>query len=331
MHPSAVAVASLPPARGPLSQWLLDRLRSKARRDDAPAIESTGLSADLQLALYLAYELHYSALPGVRDELEWDPEIIAFRRQLERAFEASLLGLVGSETCPDPIRRAIPAMIDNDDGPSVSRHMEANGTLDQMREILIHRSLYQLKEADPHTFAIPRLDGRVKQMLVAIQAGEYGADAPDRLMHSVLFAQAMRGLGLDARRHAYLGVVPASSLALSNMISMFGLNRRWRGALVGHLAVFEMTSVTPMGRYARGLERMGASPEVRRFYDVHVLADAEHEAMALDMAEALAEDEPWLQADIIFGARCTLAIERLFAEDLFGRWKRVNARARVAA
>jgi hypothetical protein len=41
---------------------------------------------------------------------------------------------------------------------------------------------------------------------------------------------------------------------------MFGL-RRWRTALVGHLAVFEMTSVEPMERYRRAL----ACSEGRRF------------------------------------------------------------------
>ena len=95
-----------------------------------------------------------------------------------------------------------------------------------------------------------------------------------------LFARTMRELALDDRPHAYLHALPGSALAISNVISMFGLNRRWRGALVGHLAVVEMTSVVPMGRYSRALERMGASVHARRFFDVHVLADAEHELLA---------------------------------------------------
>jgi hypothetical protein len=121
-------------------------------------------------------------------------------------------------------------------------------------------------------------------------------------------------------------------LMVSNLISLFGLNRRWRGALVGHLAVFEMTSVEPMGRYARALERLGAPEEARRFYDVHVLADAEHEMMALEMAGAFAAAEPELAGDVLFGASAALAIEARFADDLFGRWTSVPAfpRANVA-
>jgi hypothetical protein len=218
------------------------------------------------------------------------------------------------------VRAEILAMIECDDGPSLSRYMERHGTIDEMRQFVIHRSPYQLKEADPHTFAIPRLRGRAKQLLVRIQTGEYGAEEDDHVMHSELFAQTMRALGLDDRRHAYLDVLPASALMVSNVISLFGLNRRWRGALVGHLAMFEATSVEPMGRYARALERMGASPEARRFYEVHVLADAAHERMGLDMAEALASDEPALEDSILFGARSAVAAERMFAGDLLAQW-----------
>jgi hypothetical protein len=184
----------------------------------------------------------------------------------------------------------------------------------------VHRSAYQLKEGDGHSHGIPRLGGRVKQILVEIQSGEYGADEPGRRMHAELFAETMEELGLIARPHAYLHRLPASALMVSNVISLFGLHRRWRGALVGHLAYFEMTSVAPMGRYAHALARLGASKRAQKFYDVHVMADAEHECMVLDMAEALLDDEPALRDDVLFGARCARAIEARFARDLFARW-----------
>jgi hypothetical protein len=101
---------------------------------------------------------------------------------------------------------------------------------------------------------------------------------------------------------------------------MFGLHRRWRGALVGHLAVFEMTSVVPMGRYARALDRLGAPAAARRFYDVHMLADAEHEVEALDLAELVVHDEPHLRGDVLFGAACAIEADRRFANELFRLW-----------
>lgn len=313
-----------PTGRGPLTRWLLDYASHGAVVADPPSPEAAdGFGADLQLALYLCDELHYSDVPGFELVDEWDPAIIGFRRTLEDAFVTALSATIEGPLVGD-VRTLIPAIIDADTSPSVSSFMETRGTLTQMRQFLVHRSAYQLKEADPHTFGIPRLDGRPKQLLAMIQAGEYGADEPGRMMHAELFAQTMRSLGLDDRRHAYLDALPASALMVSNLISLFGLNRRWRGALVGHLAVFEMTSVTPMGRYSRGLDRMGAPLDARRFYDVHVLADAEHERQALEMAGELAELHPELVPDIVFGARCVLAIERMFAEDLLRDWSSVG-------
>lgn len=43
----------------------------------------------------------------------------------------------------------------------------------------MHRSAYQLKEADPHSFALPRVPaGRAKAAFVEIQADEYGGGVP---------------------------------------------------------------------------------------------------------------------------------------------------------
>ena len=56
--------------------------------------------------------------------------------------------------------------------------MAKQGTLEQFREFVTLRSVYHLKEADPHTFAIPRLYGRTKAAMVEIQADEYGGGRP---------------------------------------------------------------------------------------------------------------------------------------------------------
>lgn len=288
-----------------------------------------GLDDDAQLALYLCYEPHFSDLPGVTGDVEWETDLIAVRRRLEGAFERGLrrsLPATGREDGVD-VGVVIEQLIAADDGPSVSRHIEHDGTIEELREFVVQRSAYLLKEADPHTFGLPRIDGRAKQLLATIQAGEYGVDAPGRAMHVELFSATMRALDLDDRRHAYLDVLPATALAISNLATMFGINRRWRGALVGHLAVFEMTSSEPAGRYARGLARLGAPLEARRFYDVHVLADAEHALLARQMAVALSRDAPELAGDIVFGAQCVIATERRFATTLLGRWASARRRS----
>jgi heme oxygenase-like protein len=105
-------------------------------------------------------------------------------------------------------------------------------------------------------------------------------------------------------------------------MSWFGLHRRLRGAIVGHLAVFEMTSSIPNRRYGNGLRRLGFDRGATDFYDEHVEADAVHESIAAwDLAHALALAEPALGKDILFGARALLALEGRWADHLLRCWK----------
>jgi hypothetical protein len=198
--------------------------------------------------------------------------------------------------------------------------MERSGTLDQMREFCVHRSAYQLKEADPHTFLIPRLRGRAKAAAVTIQHDEYGQGEADA-MHCELFANTMQALGLDSTYGAYLDVLPATTLATGNLVSMFGLHRGWRGAGVGHLALFEMTSVIPMQRYSNALARFGLGPDARRFYDVHVEADTWHEQVAQqELVRGFLELEPTQGATVLFGARALMEVEGRMAGALLDAW-----------
>src|SRR5205085_7430527 len=105
-------------------------------------------------------------------------------------------------------------------GPSLSRYMAEHGTLEQFREFAIHRSAYQLKEADPHSWAIPRLAGRAKSAIVEIQNDEYGGGRPGQ-SHPELFPTTMEALALDAPYGALLDRIPAPTLAPVNLISYF--------------------------------------------------------------------------------------------------------------
>jgi hypothetical protein len=218
---------------------------------------------------------------------------------------------------------ALRAVEDEDDAPSLSQRIERDATLDQLLEFVVHRSAYQLKEADPHSWAIARLSGPPKAALVEIQADEYGGGRPDRV-HAQLFADAMDALGLDSRYGAYLDLLPAATLATVNLMSLCGLHRRLRGAIVGHLAMFEMTSSIPNRRYASGLRRLGVDdPAVTAFFDEHVAADAVHEAIAaVDLAGGLARAEPALARDILWGARALVAIEARWSRSLLDAWER---------
>ena len=314
---------SLPAVRGPWTEALFGLLHQPGWPDSLPELPSDPLADDdFQMALYLCYELHYSGIVGVADELEWHPGILLFRAALERQFARAVQDVAGDADHTERVGEELQRLIAEDSGPPLSRYVETEATLEQALEQVVHRSAYQLKEADPHAWAIPRLSGRPKAALVEIQSDEYGGGRPERV-HAALFAQAMRGLGLDDTYGAYLERLPGITLATVNLMSWFGLHRRLRGAIVGHLAAFEMTSSVPNRRYGNGLRRLGFGPEVTEFYDEHVEADAVHDNIAVwDLAEALAQDEPALAGDIVFGARALLALEARWAEHLLSSWRR---------
>ena len=325
----------LPAARGPLSRFLLDCWRGPARPlRGAPAVRSGDPLGDddFQLALYLCYELHYRSFAGVDEGWEWEPTLLAFRRDLERAFEAALDDVAGGRDVAPPadVAGAVRRLIDGATGPSLSTWFLTEGTVRELTEFAIHRSAYQLKEADPHTWVIPRLHGRAKAACVEIQTGEYG-DGREQTMHASLFAAVLGALGLDPTYGAYLDRLPGVTLATVNLISLFGLHRRRRGALVGHLAAFEMTSVGPMGRYAATVDRLGLPAEVREFYAVHVTADAHHEVVARDgLLAGLAAAEPEVAPDILFGVRALMAVEGRFTAHLLDSWAAGRSSLRAA-
>ncbi|WP_049831290.1 iron-containing redox enzyme family protein [Arthrobacter sp. RIT-PI-e] len=280
---------------------------------------------DLQLALFCLYELHYSGIDDAGDDWEWHPGLLGIRRLIEGAFEQAVRSRVVLGDLPDSSSEAVCAelfrMTGEDAGPSMSRFVARSATEDQLREFLVHKSIYQLKEADPHTWAIPRLTGRAKAALVEIQADEYGNGLPTR-MHSALFARTMRDLGMDDTYGAYLDAVPAITLASNNLMSLFGLNRRLRGAIVGHLAAYEMTSSQPNRLHSRGFKRHGHGEEAREYFDEHVEADAVHEQIAgRDMAGGLVEQDPRLLPDVLFGAAAGIALDVLMTQHILEAWE----------
>src|SRR5581483_2285386 len=318
----------LPQPRGPISERLIAALAARAGECDPPALDpgETLPDEDLQLSLYVCYELAYRSFDGVDARWEWNPSLIALRGELERRFESALTDALGPATGeyvdPAEMDLALREIAEGDDGPSLSQYVEREASEEEIREFLIHRSAYQLKEADPHTWAIPRLHGSPKAAIVEVQADEYGGGRAERI-HAQLFAEAMAAVGLDPSYGAYLDRIPAVTLATVNLISLFLLHRRLLGAVVGHLALFEMTSSVPNPRYGDGLRRLGYSGAATEFFDEHVLADAVHENIAaVDLAGGLARQQPDLSSQILWGARALVRSERLWSDHLLESWRR---------
>ena len=336
---SSMRPMALPSPRGPVGEELVRLLTgpqqeslaalSVAATESLAASDDVLADDDLQLALFLMYELHYGGLEGVSDAWEWDPRLLAVRESIERAFEAALREAVRQPVATREVPEALFALVEADDGPSLSAFVERDATSEQVLEILACRTIYTLKEADPHSWAIPRLHARAKAALVEIQADEYGGGRPERL-HATIFANALRGAGLDDRYGAYADHVPVEVYTSMNLMSLFGLHRRLRGMIVGHLAAYEMTSSLPCRAYAKGLRRLGFSADVTDYFDEHVEADAVHEQLAArDLAGSLAADEPRLAGDILFGAAACLAIDGRLWGGLRERFERGESALRM--
>jgi hypothetical protein len=120
------------------------------------------------------------------------------------------------------------------------------------------------------------------------------------------------------------------TLATVNLMSLFGLHRRWRGAIVGHLAAYEMNSAVPNRRYGNGLRRLGRG-DATAFHDEHVAADAVHDHIAaVDLAGGIAEQNPRLGADALWGAACLIELDGRFARHLMQAWERGQSSLRIA-
>jgi xanthosine utilization system XapX-like protein len=315
------AQATLPQPRGVLSSAVVDALRADPPPAGLPlaaAREADPYGEDLQLALHVCYELHYRGFESVAPEWEWEPDLLRLRSLMENTFREAMRSDVPGGT---DVQGALDELLAEPvDGTGVSHHLRDAGQWWQMREYLVHRSIYHLKEADPHAWVIPRLQGQAKASLVAVEFDEFGGGRADR-MHSNLYARLLAGAGLETGYLHYLDQVPAPMPAVVNLMSMFGLHRALRGALVGHFAAAEITTAPSAQRMTQALERWGAGPSCTRFFTEHIEADAVHEqVMRLDVIGDLLAREPELTASVVFGVQATELVEQRLADHLLGAW-----------
>lgn len=308
-----------PTSRGPLSQAVLDALRSgeTSRLVDAPDPDNT---EDAQLALWTMYEQHHGGFDDISDDLEWDPHVLGVRRRLEQDFEQTLRQRAPQAPEPGDFAETFFDFVADHEGPSLSAHVHRSATEAQVREFLRHKSIYHLKESDHTTWVVPRLSGPVKAAVMGLQYDEYGAGNPNRL-HATMFADGLHASGLESAYGAYINEAPVEILEQNNVMSMFGLNRRLRAASLGFLAAFETTSSVPSRRIAQGLDRLGFPAEMIEYYTEHVEADAVHEQLAVrTICGVLIEEEPALYDDVYFGAWTSMDLEDRYAHRMLEGW-----------
>lgn len=310
----------IPAPRGTLSGALFPALTGDpdhlARLVDLPADDQE----DTQIALWALYELHYRELDGVDDALEWNPDLLRLRHRLEQDLEHRLRDRFPGHTHDDPFPDALLAYVESHDGPSISAFVHRDADVEQVAELVRHRSLYHLREFDPTVWVVPRLPVPVKAAVLELAFDEYGNGDPNRL-HAHLFARGMSGIGLDPTPGAYVDDAPLETLEQNNAMSMFGLHRRLRAAALGHLAAFEASSSSPSRRLALGLRRLELDESLVDYYTEHVTADAIHDQLACrSICGALVAEEPTQADEVFFGAYTCLDLEARYADHMLQRW-----------
>lgn len=312
----------LPWPRGPLSDFVITTFSSHS--------DSVGLSPhvvlddplvddDFQLALYLCYELHFRDV--ARTDLEWDPTLLSFRAELERVFVYRLRQFdCASSAHSTALGVSLDELLESADNRGIGEYLELHATLDQLREYCVHRSASCLKSGDANSFGIARLKGGAKAAMAKMQFADMGyGDA--RSMNSTHFAATMMALELDPRHGAYVGHLPAASLAQVNLESLFGLHRRWRGALVGAVVMNKLSSVDIMDHCLHAMFRLDGSVAGANYFSNRMNADAIHAFIARDQLVAgLVATDPQIADDVLFGATVQLRLEENFARHALDSW-----------
>ncbi|MGW0161409.1 iron-containing redox enzyme family protein [Mycobacterium sp. NPDC003323] len=318
----------LPLPRGPLSLAVIELLSERAPVNHLFQVEASlgdadPFGLDLHLALYVCYELHYRGFADVDPGWEWDAGLLHLRGRMESLFLSEVRRQVGAIGADETALAEMDRLsVEPVDGEGLSYYLRDKGNWEQMREYFVHRSLYHLKEGDPHAWAIPRLTGQAKAAFVAVEYDEFGAGNGTRL-HQRLFADLLDAADLTSAYLGYIDVVPAEALAAVNLMSLFGLHRRHRGAAVGHFASTEITSPPGSRRLVDALQRMGAPQPCIEFYAEHVEADAVHEQVVrTDVVGDLLAHEPHLDHDIVFGIRAHAFVEDRLADHMMRCWQR---------
>jgi hypothetical protein len=300
-----------------------------ALRDDPDALP-VGLpddgAEDRAIALWMLHSLHHRGFDDVDDRAERSPALLALRRDLEDELEGRLRRRWAAVTeRPDSgdVAQDLFDLVEAHDGASIAQFVKAQAGAEQVRELLRMRSVYHLHESDPVAWVVPTLPVRAKAALAELQYDEYGAGDPNRLHHH-LFVLGLEGAGLESGYGRYVDEAPLEVLEQDNAGRMFGLQRRLRGAAMGHLAAFEITSSVPSRRMAQGLSRLDLGDALVDYYREHVEADAVHDQLAArSICATLVEDEPSLRDDVMFGAWASLDLEDRFARMALQGWESV--------
>lgn len=313
---TTVGSSELPTPRGPLSESVIEYVTGRSARLWTQRGAASLDDPDAQLALWLCNFLDVCADGGVEPDRVRSRALHGLHWTLEASFEDEVQRVVDAVDADVDLATHLDELLG---APSIDLAAAASehGPV-AVRDAFVAKAPYLGFEADPHTLALARLEAPLKTVVAEIQSGEYGVGHEQT--HAQIYRGCLTRLGLTFRDA--LDVVPVASFAFANLAWLFGRQVRWRGASVGQLCFLELDSVEPCRSHIRAWNDAGLDEWARRWYDVHVLADQEHEQVIRKrLVPVIAAETPWLSADAAFGATATWLLQQQVADALLSRWR----------
>ncbi len=298
--PAAPSLPVLPPARGPLSESVVDFVTGGGGElvDASSGVAGQPHDDDFHAALWMLNVLQVADFVGVEPDRVASLRMRTLHWYLEQTFESQLRRLVAERPVPDLLAHL---------QELIARPGSTRGSSPQaVRRRFLAKAPYGGWEADPHTLALARIEDPIKPALVDIQAGEYGMGHAST--HAEIYRGCLEVMGTDITEA--VAAAPACSLAFANSTWLFGRDRRMRGAAVGQLCLLELDSVGPCVREKGCWDAAELPAAARRWYDIHALADVEHaEVISTQIVPTLEQRTPWLVADAAWGAEVTWVLQ----------------------
>lgn len=204
-------------------------------------------------------------------------------------------------------------------------------SLEQLKQIVSHRSLFFLREPDPWIYAVPTLAGVAKAGLMDLLLDEYGWGKLDH-MHSTIYAKLMESLGLETALDHYEPSTPWQFLATQNHQWMLALTPGLSRQLLGTIYLTEADSPAAMNNYLAAWKRLEISDaDVIHFYELHVTADENHRDVALqEVLMPVCDLDPNASHEIACGIFDGKSLEADYANNLLDGFERLPIKELVS-
>ena len=315
----------LPEARGDLTFALVDALRRDdpdcCPRPSSPAADPL-TDDELQLALWICYELHYRGFDDVGADGSGSPSCSACAASSRRSLLGALRARVAVPGRTRPVAAAAARTRRLRRRPVAVAVHAAQANRDAVPRVRDAPLGLPAEGGRPAQLGDPPAERPAKAALVEIQADEYGGGE--------LRADALRALprrccaasGSTTPTAPTSTRCPASRSRVSNVMSLFGLHRALRGALVGHLAAYEMTSSAPVpplrARAAPARRRRGRMPSSSTSTSPRTRCTSNWPRTTSAAGSPMpSRSSPRTS---LFGAAACLYVDKRFAEHVLGCW-----------